>query len=291
MTADFGLELLPPAGLPVFENNLRMLPSFTKYFSTIWICDHFQFGGGKPWFEGWTTLSYLAAKFPEYKYGNLVIGSGYRNPALLAKMAATLVNLSGKADILTLGLGAGWDRDEYVAYGYDFPPYSERVERLREVIEIVRKLWDESPASYQGKFYRIKNAYVEPRPKQRIPILVGGSGKAVLRVVARYADAWNEAGKVGIFKPSLQRLQTACDEMGRNINEIKMTCIVRPSIPEDPGDFRQDSLNRLIGPKIDDIITELHSLADLGVSHFQVRVSDPRTLAVFCEEVISDFKK
>src|SRR5579859_1833146 len=116
---DFGLELQPPRS-EWFEYNVKNLDSLQKYFSTLWICDHFQFAGEMPWFEGWTSLTYLAAKFPQFKFGNLVLSASYRNPAMLAKMATTFQYLSGGR--LILGIGAGWQKEEYEAYGFDFPP-------------------------------------------------------------------------------------------------------------------------------------------------------------------------
>lgn len=192
-----------------------------------------------PWFEGWTSLSYLAAKYPNLKFGNLVLSAGYRNPAQLAKMAATLQYLSGGR--LILGLGAGWQKEEYAAYGYDFPSYKERVERLKETIEIIRLMW-KSPATYQGKYNQIRNVYCEPKPTEKIPILVGADGRAALRVVAKLADAWNESGRLDIFRPAYEKLHQACVETGRDISEITLTCIVHPSFPENPSDFKTNGI-------------------------------------------------
>jgi alkanesulfonate monooxygenase SsuD/methylene tetrahydromethanopterin reductase-like flavin-dependent oxidoreductase (luciferase family) len=286
--ADFGLELLSPyKGWEWFEPNLDRLDEWRKYFSTLWICDHFEYAGNNPWYEGWTTLTFLAAKFPEYKLGNLVLCAGYRNPAAVAKMAATLQYLTGGRFIL--GIGAGWQKDEYVAYGYEFPTYSERVDRLEEAVQIMELLWNNSPANFQGKYYRVSNAYCEPRPKEKIPILIGADGKRALRVVAKYADMWNESGGVEVFKPAYEKLAKACFDIGRDIREIKLTCLITPFLPEDPRDFKQNENKTLLGPNLEDVIAELHQLIGLGVSHFQVRCYDRHSLEMFSEKVIPTF--
>lgn len=142
---------------------------------------------------------------------------------------------------MILGLGAGWQKEEYAAYGYDFPSYKERVERLKETIEIIRLMW-KSPATYQGKYNQIRNVYCEPKPTEKIPILVGADGRAALRVVAKLADAWNESGRLDIFRPAYEKLHQACVETGRDISEITLTCIVHPSFPENPSDFKTNGI-------------------------------------------------
>ena len=161
------LELLPPA------------------FTTVWRSDHFQVGDADIW-EGWTELVYLAALFPDLRFGHLVLGQSYRNPALLAKMAATLQDLTGGRYIL--GLGAGWLEEEYAAYGYDYPSGGTRVAQLAEAIQVVRAMWAESPATFHGEHYRIERAVCLPKPEPPPPIMIGTNGPKALRVVARHAD-------------------------------------------------------------------------------------------------------
>jgi alkanesulfonate monooxygenase SsuD/methylene tetrahydromethanopterin reductase-like flavin-dependent oxidoreductase (luciferase family) len=286
--ADFGLELLSPyKGWELFDFNISRLNEWRDYFSTLWICDHFQYAGNNPWFEGSTTLAFLAAKFPEYKLGNLVLCAGYRNPAVVAKMASTLQYLTGGRFIL--GIGAGWQKEEYEAYGYEFPDYSERVARLQEAVQIMKLLWNDSPATFEGKYYRIRNAYCEPRPKDKIPILIGADGKRALAVVAKYADMWNESGGMEVFKPAYEKLARACFEAGRDLREIKLTCLVTPHFPEDPRAFKQNESKTLLGPNPEDVIAELRELVDLGVSHFQVRCYDRRSVEIFTKKVIPSF--
>ena len=289
---DFGLELLPPQS-EWFERNLGNLELLRKYFSTLWVCDHFQWDGSAPWYEGWTTLSYLAGKFPTFEFGNLVLCVSYRNPALVARMASTFQYLTGGK--LILGLGAGWYKEEYDSYGYEFPrTYGERLDRLGKACQIIKTMWSESPASFQGKYYHIKDAYCEPKPKDRIPLLIGvGNNYRALRVVAKYADMYNDAARVNVIRPARERLDSICSEMGRDPKEIKITCLATPKFTSDANDFKaqqEKSGNSLLGPDVDSVVQELRQLADLGVMHIQVRCTDEKSLSTFCEEVIPSFR-
>ncbi len=135
--------------------------------------------------ESFTTISYLAALHPQFSFGHTVICQSFRNPALLAKMGATLQFLSGGRFIL--GLGAGWNEAEYRAYGYDFPPASVRVEQLEETIQIIKALWTQEKATFQGKHYQVLDASCEPRPDPLPPIIIGAFKPKMLRLTATYA--------------------------------------------------------------------------------------------------------
>ena len=287
MPLDFGLELLPPDGWDMFERNIRSIPSLPRSFSTLWLCDHFQFGSQR-WPEGWTTLSYLAAKHPDFKFGHLVIGVGYRNPALLAKMGVTLQDLTGGRFIL--GLGAGWHKDEYLSYGYDFPRHAERIDRLGEAVELIREMWKASPATYQGRYHRVVDAFCEPRPDRPIPILIGGESEKICDLAARLGDIWNASGPTTRFKPAYEKLRTACASVGRDFATVTLTCIIEPYIRDDPAEFEQNPSNGRIGPNASDVIEELHALAKMGVSHVQVRSRDSRSLEAFCRKVVPEVK-
>src|SRR4029077_13575520 len=139
-----------------------------------WVEDHFQFGDN-PLLECWTALCTYGAEFPNLKLGTIVMSQSYRNPAMLAKMGAILQWMSGGQ--LIYGIGAGWKEDEYKAYGYPFPKPAARIAQLEEAILIARKMWTETPASFQGKHYAIDNAMCTPRPDPIPPILVGGGGE------------------------------------------------------------------------------------------------------------------
>jgi alkanesulfonate monooxygenase SsuD/methylene tetrahydromethanopterin reductase-like flavin-dependent oxidoreductase (luciferase family) len=161
---DFGIHLAAPSAgrLPSdrLDYYLETLREGEGAFVAAWFSDHLQ--KADPVLEGWTTLTYLAALAPTYRFGNMVLGQGYRNPALLAKMAATLQVLSGGRFVL--GIGAGWQEDEYLAYDYPFPSAGTRIEQLGEAIDIIRALWTTDPTTYEGKHYRVHAAHCQPQP-------------------------------------------------------------------------------------------------------------------------------
>ena len=203
-----------------------------KGFDSFWVMDHFhqlQMIGapGEPMLEGWTTISALAGVTTKIKLGTLVTGIIYRHPSILAKMGATLDVISKGR--LFMGIGAGWNEEESLAYGIasSFPSNRERLERLEEAIQIIRKMWTEEPtATFTGKYYQIKNAYCNPKPIQRPspPILVGGSGeKKTLEIVARYADACNLFGSPETVKTKLNVLKEHCKKVGRDYDSILKT--------------------------------------------------------------------
>lgn len=199
-------------------------------FDSFWVMDHFHqipmIGKvEEPMLESWTTLSVVAGLTTKIKLGTLVTGIMYRYPAVLAKVAATLDVLSKGR--LFMGIGAAWNEDESHAYGIHFPPASERLSRLEEAIQIIRKMWTEEPsASFNGKYYQIRNAYCNPRPIQKPSpsILVGGGGeKRTLKIVAKYADACNLFGSADTVKRKLNILKEHCKTIGRDYDSILKT--------------------------------------------------------------------
>jgi F420-dependent oxidoreductase-like protein len=199
-------------------------------FDSFWVMDHFhqiQFVGRseEPMLEGWTVISMLAAITTKIKLGTLVTGVIYRYPSVLAKVAATLDVLSKGR--LFMGIGAGWNEQESLAYGISFPSTQERMLMLEEAIQVIRKMWTEEPnASFNGKYYQIRNAYCNPKPIQKPspPILVGGSGeRKTLKIVAKYADACNLFGSPETVRKKLNILKEHCKSVGRDYNSILKT--------------------------------------------------------------------
>src|ERR671921_1730066 len=199
-------------------------------FDSFWVMDHFhqiQFVGRpeEPMLEGWTVISVLAAITTKIKLGTLVTGIIYRYPSVLAKVAATLDVLSKGR--LFMGIGAGWNEQESLAYGISLPSNQERMLRLEEAIQVIRKMWTEEPyASFNGKYYQIRNAYCNPKPIQKPspPILVGGSGeRKTLKIVAKYADACNLFGSIQTIKRKLDVLKEHCKRVGRDYDSILKT--------------------------------------------------------------------
>ena len=199
-------------------------------FDSFWVMDHFhqiQFVGRpeEPMLEGWTIISMLAGITTKIKLGTLVTGIIYRYPSVLAKVAATLDVLSKGR--LYMGIGAGWNEQESLAYGISFPSNQERMLMLEEAIQIIRKMWTEEPyASFNGKYYQIRNAYCNPKPIQKPspPILVGGSGeRKTLKIVAKHADACNLFGSPETVRKKLDILKEHCKTVGRDYDSILKT--------------------------------------------------------------------
>jgi alkanesulfonate monooxygenase SsuD/methylene tetrahydromethanopterin reductase-like flavin-dependent oxidoreductase (luciferase family) len=211
-----------PAFVEQIHHTLRRIQ---PHFDSAWVDDHLMpwadwQSNDTPYLECLTTMAYYAAAYPSLKFGAGVFCQSYRNPGLLAKAAANLQLLTGGR--LIFGIGAGWMEPEYRAYDFAFPPPRVRLDQLEEAIQIVRRLWTESPASLAGTYYRIENAYCEPRPKPIPPLLIGGAGERVtLRLVAKYADWWNLSGDTAdTFAHKLGVLREHCAAVGRDYDEI-----------------------------------------------------------------------
>ena len=168
-----------------------------------------------------TLLTWIAARYPGVKVGGQVMCNSYRNPALVAKMGASLQAISSGRFIL--GYGAGWHGPEYKAYGYDFPSTRVRIEMLEEGIQVIKALWTQSPASFSGKYYKVAGAYCEPRPDPVPPIMVGGVGKRfTLGVVARRADWWTaNYDSMDQLRSAVDALRRHCRAEGRDFQSIR----------------------------------------------------------------------
>ncbi|MCC6626709.1 MAG: LLM class flavin-dependent oxidoreductase [Chloroflexi bacterium] len=220
----------------------HILPTALRHFDSVWVCDHF-YGFQRrtdPFLEGWTTLTWLAATFPNVLLGHHVLGLGYRNPALTAKMAATLQVLSGGRFIL--GIGAGWREEEYHAYGFEFPRPAVRIAQLEEAVQICRLLWTETAPSFAGKHFQIANAYAPPLPAPPPPILIGGSGEQLmLPLVGRRADMWNTGAGRGL--EAFQRKRTIVYEnavaAGRQPTDITITVTREAPLPTTAAESRE----------------------------------------------------
>jgi F420-dependent oxidoreductase-like protein len=198
-------------------------------FDTVLVMDHFyQLPAlGAPdlyMLEAYTLLGALAARTHKARLSALVTGNTYRNPALLAKIVTTLDVVSrGRA---MLGIGAGWFETEHEGYGFEFPPLGERISRLEEALQIIRPMLRDARPSFDGRFYRAKEAINSPHPIQEngVPILIGGNGeKRTLRLVARYADESNLTCAPSEIPRKLEALERHCAEFGRDRSEIRVT--------------------------------------------------------------------
>lgn len=211
-----------------FVNQLvGWLEQIRDEYDSAWFADHFHpaaanSGSEHAVLECLTTISYLASRFPNLRFGSFVLGQAYRNPALVAKIGATLQLLTGGRFVL--GVGAGWKEDEFRAYDYDFPQASVRIAQLAEAVQIIRQMWTVSPATFEGQYYQVQKAYCEPRPSPRPPIMIGGGGeKRTLRTVARYADASNVQGTPDDVAHKFSVLDQHCKDVGRDPSSIRRT--------------------------------------------------------------------
>lgn len=290
--ADFGLMLQPtPLDFPaqdLFPYNRRLIRALPPGFTTLWAEDHLQWGD-EATIECFTTLAYFAAEFPRYHVGSLVLCQAYRNPALLAKMAANLQAMSGGRCIL--GIGAGWKEEEYRAYGYTFPNPRERVEQLEEAAAIIKAMWTSQPATCIGKHYRVENAFCEPRPDPPIPLLIGAGGEQrTLRVVARYADWYNfNSCTVEQYAHKVAVLQEHCRAIGRDPAAIKLTYLGTASVSPDPARVYRTPDKHIVAGSAAEVIRELEQFCALGVSHFIFRFRDLETLEYFGHAVAPHF--
>ncbi len=195
--------------------------------------------------DAWTTLALLVPQTERIRLGTLVTSQSYRNPALLAKIVASLDNASnGRID---LGIGAGWKDSEYKAYGYPFPSAKERVTQLMEAIQIINLLWTEERPSFDGDFYKIKETMFLPKPvqKPRVPIWVGSlklKAPMMEETVARYADGMDYGGETTIkgFLEKKERVKRMCEEVGRDFEELRWSVSKTAGvIGEDTDDFEE----------------------------------------------------
>jgi alkanesulfonate monooxygenase SsuD/methylene tetrahydromethanopterin reductase-like flavin-dependent oxidoreductase (luciferase family) len=212
-----------PVGLNVWsrlvESTFPYLDQTAGPFDSLWFPDHVQYGAHKV-AEGWTLLAYALARYPDKRCGHEVLCNSFRNPAHLAKMVATAQAISGGR--MVLGIGAGWNQEEYRAYGWPYPPAPTRIAQLAEAIELIRLMWTEAPATYEGQHYRLDRASCEPRPDPLPPIMIGGSGEThLLRVVAQHADWWNclYTGRES-YAHKQEVLKRHCREVGRDYDTI-----------------------------------------------------------------------
>jgi F420-dependent oxidoreductase-like protein len=181
-----------------------------------------------PCFEGLTLLSAMAAHTQRLRCGIIVTGVTYRNPAILAKMATTIDHVSGGR--MELGLGAAWYEEEHAQYGVPFPPIGVRMDMLDETCRIVRALWTQQRATFEGRRFAVRDALAEPKPLQDpLPLWIGGSGeKRTLRIVAEHADGWNTFhGDVGEYQHKLDVLARHCADVGRAPADIRKQVVLR----------------------------------------------------------------
>jgi alkanesulfonate monooxygenase SsuD/methylene tetrahydromethanopterin reductase-like flavin-dependent oxidoreductase (luciferase family) len=301
---DFGYN--PPSGTrgiehfpsETFVRDLEdVLDIASQSFSSFWVSDHLM--TAEPFrMDVWTELTWIAARYPGQMLGTIVLANSYRHPPLMAKMAASLQAFSRGR--LILGYGAGWHAAEYRAYGYEFPSAPARIAQMVEGLKIMQAMWTDSPASFAGQYYRIENAYCEPRPVPPPIVMIGGDGEQLtLRAVAEHADWWNSVMRpMDVLKHKLAVLDQHCQDVGRDPASVRRTitrvCYLARSKAEAErwaGAKLQDPVPPFVGEPAA-LVDHLHELVDLGFDLFQMVFAgfpDTTDLRLFVDEVLPAF--
>ncbi len=234
----------------------------TLGFDSIWLFDHLQtepVPTDEMTFEAFVAISALAAETARVRLGHLVLCAGYRNPALVAKMISTLDVVSGgRAE---LGLGAGWKEDEFLAYGWGFPPLRERMEMLEDALEIATRMLGGGRSTYDGPAARVHDAINVPRGLQqpRIPVMVGGNGpNRTWRLAARFADElnldWLSPEEVVEARPVID---SRCEEIGRDPATLRLSVNIGRDDSAVEGEARVDLLRGYVAAGVDRVMTLL----------------------------------
>ncbi len=288
--------------------------------------DHFFMTGmqrdaDEPRLECFTLLSALASLTKTVKLTQIVAANSYRHPALLAKIISSLHHITGGR--VELGLGAGWFREEYDAFGLPYPKPSVRIAQMAEGLQVIKRLWSEPRATFTGEFYQLANAPHAPKPTPRPRIMLGGGGPKLLRVAAAEADIVNiippsggAKGKIviedalkfdeGEFRRRVDLLAAACKEVGRSIGEIELSGMVYVLIAKTEAEADtiatmtaqmmgidasniaavRTSPSTLVGTP-EQIAKEMRRRArDLGVTYYFCNFLGPDMLELFGREVI-----
>lgn len=287
MTMKIGI--LPSPQYTTWEELRRVAVEADRLgYASLWCSDHLY--APYPWvkgpaFEAYTVLAGWAAVTERIRLGAMVSAVSFRHPALLVKMATTLDHVSNGRAVLSLG--AGWFDTEHEAFGFDFGPPGERVDRLEEALSIVRDMLDGKPADGR-RFYNSSAVENLPAPVQeRLPVLVGGRGDRMLGLVARYADAWNVNGFLADITERDEALRRSCASVGRDQAEIERTYHGGPMFIRDDVEEAQALCDRtfehhgiegialdLIGPP-ERIVERLLPIAQLGFHHMYFDLISP----------------
>jgi probable F420-dependent oxidoreductase len=295
-------------------------------FDSVWVSDHFFYSFARysadpapiASLEPLTTLAAIASLTQRVRLGTLVLCASFRPAPILAKTAVTIDRLSeGRLD---LGLGAGWLREEFDAFGYRFGSVGERYAILEETVEVLHALFERGPVSFEGPSVRLRDAVLEPRPERRPPLWLGGKGgPRLLRLAARRADGWNVVWRMSpeAYATKVDDVRRACDEAGRDPSTFRRSVGLYSLIGEDgaaaraaferagaaaPGDamagedlasWRADTLSGTP----DEILERVVAFEDLGVEELIVApwvlpfaIHEPEQVELFAERVIAPLR-
>lgn len=275
---DYGVQIEPQFGY-TYQHISDVAKAAEKHgFESLWTSDHFLI---RPeavdvnCLEAWTTISALASETKNLRLGNMVASQSYRNPALHAKIAASLDHISGGR--VYFGIGAGWKEVEYKAYNIPFPKPWIRLKQLEDAILVAKHMWNDPVAEYKGKHYSV-NTVAMPKPIQKpLPVLIGGMGDQLLKITAKHADvanfAWNPA--LDTHREKLKVLEKHCKRFKRDYSEIRKSAGLHLAIQgakaKAPAPYEKYSGMRKWEYKTPEDAAEfIRGYVDLGVDHFVI---------------------
>ncbi|HVN50297.1 MAG TPA: LLM class F420-dependent oxidoreductase [Acidimicrobiales bacterium] len=278
-------------------------------YDSVWVYDHFHnvpVPAHETMFECWTTLAAISQRTSRVRLGQMVGCALYRNPGLLAKITSNIDVMSGGR--LDWGIGAGWYDGEFRAYGYDYPSNADRIRMLRETVEIVKLMWSDPDATYEGRHFSIAGAQCDPKPVQspHPPIWIGGGGEQLtLRVVARLADRSNFGGNPSEWAHKCEVLEGHCAEVGRDYDEITKTWSPEVFVRETEAEVEAAGSRSFWGEPVESwtagnlvgtpeqVAERIATYRDMGCGGIVPWVSDypdTETLRLFAEKVIPEFR-
>ena len=295
----FGEQFDPP-GRSIGWNELRDLARHAEAvgFDTLWVDDHFLYdaaplvqegAGPRGFWDAWMLLAGLANATSRVRLGPLVTCTSYRNPALLAKMADTLDEMSGGR--LILGLGAGWHAPEYRAFGY---PFDHLASRFEEALSIIVPLLRTGEVDFEGRYYQARECQLRPRgPRATGPaIWIGANGPRMLRQVARHADAFNAVWHLTpeSITARFERLEDACREVGRDPRTIRRTAGSYVALLGGPPPARQ--MRPTMRGTPEEVAAKLQAFAPLGIDHMTLSVEPWSSQGIeLCGRVIEELRR
>ena len=307
---------IDPAEQWATMNGLAQRADAGDAFESIWVYDHFHTvpePTEDATHEAWTLMAAFAATTSRVRLGQMCTCMAYRNPAYLAKVAATVDVISGGR--VEMGIGAGWYEHEWRAYGYGFPRAGERIAALDEGVQIMKQAWETGEATLDGRYFQVDGARVYPQPLQspRIPLWIAGGGeKKTLRIVARMGDYANIDGTPEGFAHKSAVLEQHCRDVGRDFAEITRSANYNVVIGETQADVEDrlawigDHFRRVLPHRADDqvqsfrngplvgtpeqIVEKLTELRGLGMTYaiafFQEAAYDTSGIELFEREVV-----
>ncbi|MBI4300810.1 MAG: TIGR03560 family F420-dependent LLM class oxidoreductase [Chloroflexi bacterium] len=303
--------MMPPTGGEPSEVVAICQQAEAMGYGCVWFADHLMppyTNPEGPLLECWTWLTTIAAKTSRIRVGTMTLANGFRQPGVLAKMAASLDVISGGR--LEIGMGAGWSEREHKAYGLPFLATPTRIAQMAEAIAVMKLLFTQREATFKGVYYAIEGAYCEPKPLQKPhpPIWVGGAGeKLTLRVVARHADGWNCPHlPLPELRHKLDVLAAHCRVAGRDPASIRKSLLTSVLIAENEATLAKAALalaerqnvaveqlpERMLVGTPEQCARQLRSYVDLGITDFILpfrSLADARSMQLFIERVASAF--